>query len=57
VKHAAIERHASQVAELDYADAALGLNGYRSLLAPGATHAEAYLACDAQALLRLSEAP
>jgi N-acetylglucosamine malate deacetylase 1 len=57
VKRAAIARHASQVAELDYADAALGLNRYRSLLAPGATHAEAYLACDAQALLRLSEAP
>jgi LmbE family N-acetylglucosaminyl deacetylase len=55
VKREAIGRHASQVAQLDYADATLGLNRYRSLLAPGATHAEAFLACDAEALLRLSE--
>jgi N-acetylglucosamine malate deacetylase 1 len=57
VKREAIGRHVSQVAELDYADAALGLNRYRSLLAPGATYAEAFLACDANALLRLSETP
>lgn len=52
-KREAIERHASQVAGLDYADAALGLNRYRSLLAPGATYAEAFFECDAEALLRL----
>lgn len=52
-KREAIGRHASQVADLDYAEATLGLNRYRSLLAPGATYAEAFFACDAEALLRL----
>jgi LmbE family N-acetylglucosaminyl deacetylase len=52
-KRAAISLHRSQVAELPYADAALGLNTYRALLAPGATHAEAFLRVTLAELNRL----
>jgi LmbE family N-acetylglucosaminyl deacetylase len=55
-KRAAIDAHASQVAALPYADAALGLNRYRSLLAPGSSHAEAFLTGDAASVLRLAGA-
>jgi N-acetylglucosamine malate deacetylase 1 len=43
MKRRAIGEHRSQVSGHAYADAALGLNAYRSLLAPGAKFAEAYL--------------
>ena len=55
-KRAAIAAHESQVAALDYVEAALGLNRYRALLAPGAVHAEAFYECSADELLRLAEA-
>jgi LmbE family N-acetylglucosaminyl deacetylase len=55
-KRAAIDCHASQVAALPYADAVLGLNRYRALLAPGVDYAEAFFECDADALLRLAPA-
>lgn len=44
-KREAIGLHASQCAGLPYADAALGLARYRSLLLPGAQYAEAFLEC------------
>jgi LmbE family N-acetylglucosaminyl deacetylase len=52
-KRAAIECHSSQTRELDYTDAAIGLNRYRALLAPGATYAEAFLACSLDELRTL----
>jgi LmbE family N-acetylglucosaminyl deacetylase len=53
-KLAAIELHVSQTRDLDYADAALGLNRYRALLAPGSTYAEAYYECSPEALRLLA---
>jgi LmbE family N-acetylglucosaminyl deacetylase len=53
-KRKAIDCHASQVRTMAYADAALGLNRYRSLLAPGADHAEAFLTSDAVGVARLA---
>jgi LmbE family N-acetylglucosaminyl deacetylase len=56
-KRAAIERHRSQVAHHAYADAALGLNAYRALLAPPARFAEAYLRVTPSQLRRLLDSP
>jgi N-acetylglucosamine malate deacetylase 1 len=42
-KRAAIARHRSQVQNVPYSDAALGLNAYRALLAPPARYAEGFL--------------
>jgi N-acetylglucosamine malate deacetylase 1 len=52
-KRAAIERHRSQVERHAYADAALGLNAYRALLAPPARFAEAYLRVTSDQLRQL----
>jgi LmbE family N-acetylglucosaminyl deacetylase len=52
-KRAAIERHRSQVEHHAYANAALGLNAYRALLAPPARFAEAYLSVTTEQLRRL----
>jgi len=52
-KRAAIERHRSQLERHAYADAALGLNAYRALLAPPARFAEAYLRVTADQLRQL----
>jgi LmbE family N-acetylglucosaminyl deacetylase len=55
VKRRAIEAHASQTRDLDYVDAALGLNRYRALLASGADYAEGFFACSVDELRALSE--
>jgi N-acetylglucosamine malate deacetylase 1 len=49
----AIGRHVSQTSRHDFGEAALGLNRYRSLLAPGATHAEAFFECSPRDFGRL----
>lgn len=53
LKRDAIGRHRSQVQGHAYADAALGLNSYRALLVPPATHAEAFLRVTGTELRRL----
>lgn len=55
-KRRAIDCHRSQTTELDYGDAALGLNRYRALLAPGATYAEAYFECGVEQWRSLARA-
>jgi LmbE family N-acetylglucosaminyl deacetylase len=53
VKREAIKCHRSQVEGHAYADAALGLNQYRALVVPPATHAEAFLSVTNGELRRL----
>jgi LmbE family N-acetylglucosaminyl deacetylase len=57
LKRAAIECHRSQIKGHPYADAALGLNTYRALLAPSARFAEAYLRVTLDQLRRLLDVP
>lgn len=45
-KREAVQKFASQLAALDYAETSLALARYRSVLIPGTTHAEAFLGGD-----------
>jgi N-acetylglucosamine malate deacetylase 1 len=52
-KRAAIEKHQSQLACLDYLNAFLGLAAYRAMFCAPAKYAEAFLQMDTQTLLAL----
>jgi LmbE family N-acetylglucosaminyl deacetylase len=53
-KRRAIDQYESQLAQLNYRDAFLGLASYRSLFCPSSKYAEAFLVCDHRELLSLS---
>jgi len=49
----AIDQYPSQLTQMNYREAFLGLAGYRSLFCPPSKFAEAFLVCDRAALLAL----
>ncbi len=53
-KQKAIEKYASQLAQLNYGEAFVGLAAYRSLFCPPSNYAEAFLVCDQQQFLSLA---
>lgn len=53
VKRRAIDQYQSQLAQLNYRDAFLGLAAYRSLFCPSSRYAEAFLVCDRSEVLSL----
>jgi len=52
-KGRAVDQYQSQLAQLNYRDAFLGLASYRSLFCPSSRYAEAFLVCDRDELLKL----
>jgi N-acetylglucosamine malate deacetylase 1 len=52
-KRRAIDQYESQLAQLNYREAFLGLAAYRSLFCPSSKYAEAFLVCDHHELLNL----
>jgi LmbE family N-acetylglucosaminyl deacetylase len=56
-KRAAIEKHQSQLACLDYLAAFMGLAAYRALACAPARYAEAFLAVDTSTLLSMEACP
>lgn len=53
-KQQAICKYGSQLSQLNYAEAFLGLAAYRSLFCPPSSYAEAFLVCDRQHLLAIT---
>jgi len=53
-KRLAIEQYQSQLTQLNYREAFLGLAAYRSLFCPSSKFAEAFLVCDRHELFNLS---
>ena len=53
-KQKAIEKYQSQLAQLNYSEAFIGLAAYRSLFCPPSNYAEAFLVCDQQQFLSLA---
>ncbi len=53
-KQTAISKYESQLAQLNYGEAFVGLAAYRSLFCPPSNYAEAFLVCDKQQLLALA---
>jgi N-acetylglucosamine malate deacetylase 1 len=53
-KQQAIDKYESQLAQLNYGEAFVGLAAYRSLFCPPSSYAEAFLVCDRQQLLSLA---
>lgn len=52
-KQKAIQKYVSQLAQLNYGEAFVGLASYRSLFCPPSIYAEAFLVCDQQQFLSL----
>jgi N-acetylglucosamine malate deacetylase 1 len=52
-KQEAIDKYESQLSQLNYGEAFIGLAAYRSLFCPPSSYAEAFLVCDRQQLLSL----
>jgi LmbE family N-acetylglucosaminyl deacetylase len=52
-KRRAIDQYESQLAQLDYREAFLGLAAYRGLFCPPSRYAEAFLVCDRDEMLAL----
>jgi LmbE family N-acetylglucosaminyl deacetylase len=52
-KQRAIDKYESQLSQLNYGEAFVGLAAYRSLFCPPSNYAEAFLVCDRQQLLSL----
>ena len=53
-KQKAIEKYESQLAQLNYGEAFVGLAAYRSLFCPPSNYAEAFLVCDQQQFMSLA---
>jgi LmbE family N-acetylglucosaminyl deacetylase len=53
-KQEAIGKYESQLAQLNYQEAFVGLAAYRSLFCPPSSYAEAFLVCDRQEFLTLA---
>lgn len=53
-KRQAISKYQSQLAQLNYGEAFVGLAAYRSLFCPPSNYAEAFLVCDRQQLLSIA---
>jgi N-acetylglucosamine malate deacetylase 1 len=54
VKRLAIEQYQSQLAQMNYRDAFLGLAAYRSLFCPSSKYVEAFLVCDQSEILNIA---
>jgi LmbE family N-acetylglucosaminyl deacetylase len=53
-KRQAIDQYESQLSQLDYREAFLGLAAYRGLFCPPSKYAEAFLVCDRDEMLALA---